>query len=223
LHIGFELQVVKWIMVCVTIVFFSILINGVGSSFFKAGRGLIKGYPLSLYLFFLVVEGLSRVMEEARRTMSFQGISFGNLVRLTHLLFVDDVLIFFQCTTADCLTLKNIMTFFSVATSMIINGIKSTIYLPFDNEDFKALFSNMFPFSIKEIMDGLKYLNFTINPNKYCIVDWSWLVSKVDWKFNQWCNRWISKGRKLVLIKAVLEAIPMYRHLMTMIPKGILT
>jgi len=62
LHIGFELQVVKWIMACVTTISFAILINGPRSSFFKSGQGLRQGCPLSPLFFLLVVEGLSRAI-----------------------------------------------------------------------------------------------------------------------------------------------------------------
>jgi hypothetical protein len=37
---------------------------------------------------------------------SFQGIKMGRLVNITHLLFVDDVLIFCLCATAKGLVLK---------------------------------------------------------------------------------------------------------------------
>jgi hypothetical protein len=139
-------------------------------------------------LFILVVEGLSRALAEARRSSTFHGVSFGNLVKLTHILFVDDVLIFCRCATIDCITLKNIVSLFNAAMSMIINENKLAIYLPKCNEYFKALFSNMFPFAIKEIGEGLKYLGFTIKPNKYGKEDWAWLVSKVERKVYHWCN-----------------------------------
>jgi hypothetical protein len=45
IHIGFSLPLVKWIMGCVTIVSFAILINGSTSNFFKPSRGLRQGFP----------------------------------------------------------------------------------------------------------------------------------------------------------------------------------
>jgi hypothetical protein len=62
LQIGFELPLVKWIMSCVTYISFMVLINGSGSPFFNSSRGLCYGFPLFPYLFFLVVDGLSRVI-----------------------------------------------------------------------------------------------------------------------------------------------------------------
>jgi hypothetical protein len=38
---------------------FVLLINGSPSGFFKELRGLRQGFPLSLFLFLLVVEGLN--------------------------------------------------------------------------------------------------------------------------------------------------------------------
>jgi len=60
------------------------------------------------------VEGLNWVLEEDRKKISFHGISFGGLVRLT-LLFVNDAPISFRCVAANCLILKNKMTLFSAA------------------------------------------------------------------------------------------------------------
>jgi hypothetical protein len=58
------------------------------------------GCPLSPYIFILVMEGLSQALLEYHRTCAFHGITFGPL-KVSHLLFVDDVLNFCHCVVAD--------------------------------------------------------------------------------------------------------------------------
>jgi len=125
---------------------------------------------------------------EARRTHSFQGVSFSYLTRLSHLLFVDDVLISCCCVVIDCQDLKTILTNVSATIGMIVNEMKSTIYITLGNEDHRALFTNTFSFEQKDVEENLKYMGYAIKPNKYDIVDWSWLVSKVEHKVNLWFN-----------------------------------
>jgi hypothetical protein len=40
---------------------------------------------------------------------------------------------------------------------MIINDRKSAIYLPYLNAEYNGLFENYFPFSQKELGDGIMY------------------------------------------------------------------
>lgn len=130
LHIGFNLSFVKWIRSCVTIVLFVVLINSVESPFFKSAHGLRQGCPLSPYLFMLVANGLSCALVEAKRVNSFQGTKLGQHERLTHLLFVDNVLIFCFCAAVEGRILKDILNLSCDATGMLINVSKSMIYLP---------------------------------------------------------------------------------------------
>ena len=51
--------------------------------------------------------------------------------------------------------------------------------------------------------------------------DWDWLISKVEKRIKNWSYRWLSKGGKLILIKSVLEVIPVY-WMHFWIPVGIL-
>jgi hypothetical protein len=95
-------------MRCITSTSFAVLINGSASPFFHVERGLHQGCPLSPLLFLLVVEGLNRALEAAKTSGEFQGISISPTLKLTHLLFVDDVLLFYNgkrgmlksCTTS---------------------------------------------------------------------------------------------------------------------------
>jgi len=95
IHMGFALSLVKWIMGCVNITSFEILIHVSASKLFKYSRGLKHGWPLSTYLFILVVERLSRAISGARRMRRNKGVRIRRSKALTHLLFVDDDLLIF--------------------------------------------------------------------------------------------------------------------------------
>ena len=56
----------------------------------------------------------------------------------------------------------------------------------------------------------MKYLGFYLKPRGYYLKDWDWLIAKVEKRIMNWSYRWLTKGGKLTLVKAVLEAIPIY-------------
>ena len=51
---------------------------------------------------------------------------------------------------------------------------------------------------------GLNYLGCYIKPNDYRIVEWTWLVQKVEKMISNWGFKWLSLGGRLVLAKMVL-------------------
>ena len=89
---GFSVPFITWVMSSITSVSFAVLINGVASPFFRSGRGLRQGCPLAPLLFLIVVEGLSRTILSAKVSGAYQGISFGNNIILSHVLFVDEII-----------------------------------------------------------------------------------------------------------------------------------
>ena len=60
LQIGLTIDVVDWVMGCVSSTSFAIIVNGSPTSFFRSSKGLRQGCPLSPLLFLLVIEHLSR-------------------------------------------------------------------------------------------------------------------------------------------------------------------
>lgn len=55
----------NWIKICITSPLFSIMVNGSPNGFFKGGRGLRQGDPVSPYLFIVVANLLGRMMAKA--------------------------------------------------------------------------------------------------------------------------------------------------------------
>eukprot|EP00253_Pinus_taeda_P003007 PITA_03007 len=168
------------------------------------------------------MEGLSRLLSSARDRHQLTGIKIADDFFLTHLLFVDDVLIFLNGSIGDTTTLQNIMHLFQQATGMKINEQKSTITTVGCTVHESAFALQRFPFISLSLADGIKYLGFRLKPNGYKIVDWLWLITKVERRLQVWYHRYLSRVGRLILIKAVIEATPVYWMAFTWIPKGIL-
>ncbi|KAL4383097.1 hypothetical protein GQ457_15G000930 [Hibiscus cannabinus] len=84
----------NWIVNCFTGCRFSITLNGSLVGFFRGKRGIRQGDPLSSYIFTLVMNVLSRLLDIVAEKGIFQYHPKCKRVRLTHLCFADDLLIF---------------------------------------------------------------------------------------------------------------------------------
>eukprot|EP00253_Pinus_taeda_P034161 PITA_34161 len=179
-HLGFPYNFIKWTMSCISDVSYSVLLNGKATNFFTAERGLRQGCPLSPLLFLLIMEGLSRILSSARDRHLLTGIKIADDFYLTHLLFVDDILIFLNGSIGDTTTLQNAMLLFQQATGMKINEQKSSITSVGCSVHESVYTSQRFPFNSLSLADGIKYLGFRLKPNGYRIADWLWLIAKVE-------------------------------------------
>ena len=65
-------------------------------------------------------------------------------------------------------------------------------------------------------------MGFFLKPNSYLKADWHWLLTKLEKRLKSWSHKWLSRAGRLVLVKFVLEAIPVYWMSLAWLPKGIL-
>ena len=93
--LGFQEEWIRLIMMCVTTVSYSVLINGEPKGKITPTRGLHQGDPISPYLFLLCAEGLTAMLRRDEREGLISGISVcRGAPKISHLLFADDCIIF---------------------------------------------------------------------------------------------------------------------------------
>eukprot|EP00253_Pinus_taeda_P008500 PITA_08500 len=223
IHTGFPLPLINWIMACITSPTYSILINGSASHFFHSERGLRQGCPLSPLLFLLVIEALSRLLISAQQEGTIRGLKISDICYLTHLLFVDDILILLDGSVQDTITFSRILDLFSKATGMEVNRAKSSITISGTSVNESISTSTAFPYNTQPLERGLKYLGYWLKPTNHKIADWVWLVSKFEKRLSCWSHRYLSRAGRLILIKSVLEATPVYWMALAWIPRNILS
>jgi hypothetical protein len=222
LQIGLSLEATDWIMGCVTSTNFVVLINGKPTSFFKSSRGLRQGCPLSPLLFLIIIEGLSRIIQERVKDKKLEGVPVARGLNITHLMFVDDVILFGIGCMAEWKVYKEILELFCKATGMEFNQQKS-LFLEAGWDDAElVLLKDLFPFEVKPLETGFKYLGFYIKPNCYTRMDWLWLEKKFEKRILSWSHRWLTLGGRVILVKAVLESISVYWLSLEKIPKSVL-
>ena len=97
---GFGKKRVGWVKWCISIETYSVLVNGTSTGFFNNLKGLRQGDLLLPYIFVIGMEALSYLIKKAVSGGYLTGYRVkgrgGRGVQLTHLLYVDDTLVFYE-------------------------------------------------------------------------------------------------------------------------------
>jgi hypothetical protein len=92
--------------------------------FFRSTRGLIHSCPLSPLLFLLIVEGLSRLLKKLVDDEKIR-VAVAKGIRITHQLFVDDIILFGRGSLIEWGLIKEALDLFSNASGMTYSALKS--------------------------------------------------------------------------------------------------
>jgi hypothetical protein len=197
-------------MTCVTSSYFAVLINGEDSNVFRSGRGVRQVCPLSPLLFVLAMEGLSLLLKQNFVDGHLSGIKVSRLTKILHLLFADDVLILSKGSLSELKVINTLITHFCNASGLTVNPLKSTVHHEGISETELSSYKRFLPYTFNDLSSGLQYLGYFLKIGTQCVLDWNWLVVRMEKHINHWTNRWMSLGGCFILLKSVLEGQNVY-------------
>lgn len=114
---------------CITLPYFSISLNDSLVGYFKGENRVRQGDPLSLFLFVIAMEVLSRLLEIAARHGIFKFHPKYSKVKFTHLIFADDLLIFVKGYVDSVLGIKCLLDEFYFIYGLQLNASKNEFFL----------------------------------------------------------------------------------------------
>lgn len=126
---GFNQTFINWVYQCIATTSMSILLNGSPYGFFRPTRGLRQGDPLSPYLFIIVMEAVSRMLYRAEQMKEIKEVKVSrNGPTISHLFFVDDLIIMSSARLNKISHYKSILDKFCVWSGQEINFNKYGIH-----------------------------------------------------------------------------------------------
>ncbi|GJV05005.1 polypyrimidine tract-binding protein homolog 2 isoform X1 [Tanacetum coccineum] len=205
----FHTRMIGWIMECVTTTSFSVCINGSLHGFFKGKRGLRQSDPLSPYLFTLVMEILTLMLQRGvRNANSFTYHRYCSRMELINLCFAYDLFLFAHGDTDSVRVIKEALVEFKEASGLVPSLPKS-----------KAYFCNVIDFNKLAILQILtfeegclpvKYLGVPLVTSRLVFRYCKELIEKVQARVDDWKNKFLSVAGRLQLIRSVLSSMHIY-------------
>lgn len=183
-------------------------------------RGLRQGDPLSPYLFLIVAERLSVLIENQMNKGNLHGVCVARgAPPISHLLFVDDCFLFFRSNVQECGVMKNVLDTYSTALGQI-NFAKSAV----------CFSSNVQSMVRTEVVQCLgvsegdttgRYLGLPSLVGKRKKEILGFLKDRILAKVRSWNAKFLSRVGREVLLKNVIQAMPSYAMMVFLLPVGL--
>jgi hypothetical protein len=207
-------------MKCVSMVTYSIKVNGAPTEMFTPERSLRQRDPLSPYFFLLCAEGFSTLLNKAETDGLIAGVKICHDVpSVSHLLFSDDSLILIRAKREDAMKLQSILNLFFLRTSIlnlyeqcsgqVINKSKSAVLFSrnehrYEKNEIKQLLEIQ-----RETMNE-KYLGLPDHVGRDRVQTFAYLKDRISKRIQGWKEKLLSWAGKEVFIKAVAQTIPTF-------------
>ncbi|KAL2253455.1 UNVERIFIED_CONTAM: Retrovirus-related Pol polyprotein from type-2 retrotransposable element R2DM [Sesamum indicum] len=202
---GFPPLFISWIMECVCNSFFSVAMNGSLHGFFPGKKGLRQGDPMSPALFLLSMEYFSRLVKRKTSTSDFNFHPKCEKLKITHLLFADDLMLFSRGDLPSIHILMECLQEFRDVSGLTVNTSKSSIFTAgIHNEELDGILAQT-EFARGEM--PVRYLGIPLAAQRLSVTNYSPLVDQIANRISKWTSKSLSYAGRLELIRSVIQGV----------------
>lgn len=207
---GFTERIIDMIWRLISNNWYTISMNGKNYEFFHSTRGLKQGDPVSPTLFIIAAEVLARSLNLLNEDPNFIGYGLPKWSeKINHLSYADDTILFCSGHKGSIKKMMTVLRRYEKCSGQLINLNKSFLYLHekvqlVDRNRLKKLTGiaiGSFPFT---------YLGCPMNYGRMKKSYFDDLVGKIKKRVMSWHSKLLTYGGRYVLIKSVLQSLPVY-------------
>lgn len=197
---------------------FSVVLNGELEGFFPGKRELRQGDHLSPYLFLLVMEGLTSLLQNK---ISHSGVFTFHprckSLNITDLVFADDLFVLTEANEGSFHIKAEVLKDFHLFSGLQPNLQKTSIFYTGVSEDLKTCLGNILP--ILEGFHPVKYLGVLLISTMLKAADCNQLKENILHRIQSWANKTLTYGSRHQLIQLVLFSIQVYWSSLFILPQ----
>jgi len=136
----------------------------------------------------------------------------------SHLLFVDDTLIFCDASSSKLRSLRSLFLLFEVVSGLKVNLAKSSI-IPVENVAQVGRLANILECEVASL--PVMYLGLPLGASYKSTRIWDGVIEKVEKRLASWKRLYLSKGGRVTIIKSTLSNLPTYYMSLFPIPVSV--
>lgn len=140
-------------------------------------------------------------------------------MKLNHLVFADDLMVFCKGNMNSIMILKLGVKVFSCSLGLCANNSKSGIYLAGVDNESRHHAAQMLDFNFETL--PVRYLGLPLTSKRYTVADCEFLGDKLTSRIRSWFARKLSYTARLQLVNSILMSISNYWSQIVILPKKV--
>ena len=211
----------RWVKQCVCTNTFAVLINGrPQGGWIHPQRGIRQGCPLAPLLFILAVDALAVCTERLCARGLLSGAHTAGWPGGVPLLqYADDTIFFVEGSREAAERTSALLEMFTDFSGLSLNRTKSTFIAFGMSSEETSQCARILSTPVSSL--PIWYLGLPLVGGRLSSREWQPVVATMERRLGGWRARLLSRGGRLVLLKAVLFAIPTYYMSLFRVPVGV--